>query len=778
MLVCAILLGSYFVLFLFLALLHMSLRVPLHEIYVPRLIWPCAENSLAYLQIAVALGAILLLFWISYLRLYEAPLLTLTLVVAALAPLLVILKLKFRAEVLALFGRALIYMSAAVLVVLAGFIFVRSPAFEEWWSTFAVLGMSGIIAVLLSGRFPERLKLTLRFPRMFTSLKLFARNHFDVAYSIAALTVIITSFLVPCIGSFKYAYDAVTELSLKHDEIALSERLQARKNRIVEYYQAVKVRNPQAAVERRLAEPWDRYDNCFFAVEHDKNTADYFSENVPQACGTSRTNQEAEVSPETEKINLWIERVIANATLRFPSNRLGSEISKLGVASSEEPLDSWEHSFTELKDTTFRLSWNSGSRLPQMIVLAGYPPWQGMRWWASLCTLLLWTVLGLWLMSLVRKIFFTEVAITRAFDEVDWRDSKELASHFLVIGRAKSGKTAWLDSIRGLAKSDRLDFRVNLKQITMHDALEASSSGSSVIVLDHFDFNLKDRECNLAKLEFLEKLLYVGHRKVVVVSTVEPLYFLSEGPPEWLSDGKDPELVHRLLDRWALVLSRLRVVRAPESNDGSFNQKVKKFLRHHRTHRSHRQFAIWVRQECRSTVMLRGVGTRILENFQESDPVTREWIKGNVLDRADDYYHVLWSGLSAGERMVLYQLALDGWANPKNVAALQQLERKSLICRGPMYKLLNRSFGEFVLGAEHADEIKQWEKHQQQSTWRAFKLVLIAFAVGAAAWLLHSQAALSQVVVAYIAGIGTLLTAIAGLLGRSSGKASAKPEGT
>ena len=176
--------------------------------------------------------------------------------------------------------------------------------------------------------------------------------------------------------------------------------------------------------------------------------------------------------------------------------------------------------------------------------------------------------------------------------------------------------------------------------------------------------------------------------------------------------------------------------------------------------------------------MLRGVGTSILENFQESDPVTREWIKGSALNRADDYYHVLWSGLSAGERMVLYQLALDGWANPKNVAALQQLERKSLICREPMYKLMNRSFGEFVLGAEHADEIEQWEKQQQQSTWRAFKLVLIALAVGAAAWLLHSQAALSQVVVAYIAGIGTLLTAIAGLLGRSSGKASPKPEET
>jgi hypothetical protein len=783
-LVCAILLGAYFALLLFGAIVHISLRGPLHKIYVPRLMWACAENSLGYLQIAAALGAILFLFWVFYLRLYEAPLLTLTFLVAALAPLLAILKLRFRATVLALFGRVLIYISIAVLIMLAGFLLVHSPAFEEWWSVFVVLGISGMIAILLSGTFSRNLELTSKFPRAFESLKLFARNHFGLAYSIASLTVIAAVFLVPSVGCFKYAYDAVTELSLKHDEITLSERLAARKDRIVEYYHTVKVNNPRAEIHRRLAQPWDRYDNCSFAVEQENDTADYFSEDVSPMlgssglCGTSRKNEPAALSLQTEKLNLWIERLIAKATLSFPSNRLGSEISKLGVASSEEPRDSWEHSFTELEDTNFRLRWTPRSRLPHMTVLAAYTKWRGMRWWASLGMLLLWIVLGLWLMSLVRKIFFTEVPYTHSFDEVGWKDVKEVTSNFLVVGRAKSGKTAWLKSISGLTASDCLDLRVNVKQIKWGEYPSGASHRCPVIVLDHFDFNLKDRDSNLAKLELLEKLLYEEACNLVVVSIVEPLYFLSEGPPEWLSDGKDPELIHRLLDRWARVLSKLTTVRPPESHDDTFNKKIKAFLQFHEMHRPHRQFAVWVRQECHCTVMLREIGKKILDNFQESDPVTREWIQSSVLDRADDYYHVLWSGLSAGERLALYQLALDGWVNPKNIAALQQLERKTLIRRRPMYRLMNESFREFVQGTEHADEIEQWEKHEKQSTWRAFRLVLIAFAVGATGWLLHSQAALSQIVVAYIAGIGTLLTAIAGLLGRSGVKSSPKPEGT
>jgi hypothetical protein len=114
---------------------------------------------------------------------------------------------------------------------------------------------------------------------------------------------------------------------------------------------------------------------------------------------------------------------------------------------------------------------------------------------------------------------------------------------------------------------------------------------------------------------------------------------------------------------------------------------------------------------------------------------SREWAVSKVLDLADSYYHILWSILTPSERLVLYQLAMDGWTNPRNIASILQLKRKLLIFRDPMYRI-------------------------------------IAVAIGVGVWLLYMQAAFSQIVVAYIAAITTLLTAIAGLFGKSSGRAN------
>ena len=170
--------------------------------------------------------------------------------------------------------------------------------------------------------------------------------------------------------------------------------------------------------------------------------------------------------------------------------------------------------------------------------------------------------------------------------------------------------------------------------------------------------------------------------------------------------------------------------------------------------------------------MLRRIGTDLLKQFPKEDQPTAAWVCNRVRERADAYYHVLWSVLTATERLVLYQLALDGWANPKNSAAVQQLERKLLISRDPMCRIINESFRLFIQSTDHAEEIAEWEKREQQSTWHAFRYVIIATTVGTGVWLLYTQAALTQVMAGAIAAIVTLLTAISTLFGRSGGQPS------
>jgi len=46
------------------------------------------------------------------------------------------------------------------------------------------------------------------------------------------------------------------------------------------------------------------------------------------------------------------------------------------------------------------------------------------------------------------------------------------------------------------------------------------------VALYYFDFDLDDPQTNLAKLQLLERLLYVDHRGVILLSAVDPMHFL------------------------------------------------------------------------------------------------------------------------------------------------------------------------------------------------------------------------------------------------------------
>ncbi|MBV9180287.1 MAG: hypothetical protein JO356_03170, partial [Acidobacteria bacterium] len=467
----------------------------------------------------------------------------------------------------------------------------------------------------------------------------------------------------------------------------------------------------------------------------------------------------------------------------------------------------------EEQPNRFKLTWKQGSMMLGLTVENSYSKWQGFRWWGSGFMLLLWFVLGLWLTRVLRQIFLIDVPKLKLPEIIVWKRVSDIPGNFLLIGLAKSGKSEWLHYLaQSLPKENCLDLCVELKNLSpngpypdpavtdsasrwpgwlrsLADFLPKSDStveskrtiadradsdravSGPIVLLDHFEFNLKDRDCNLVRLNLLEHLLYGYHCRIVLVSSVDPLYFLTESAPEVLSDPEQGESVKRLLDRWARVFNHFKKLHLPDSNKGKFRQSVREFIQNHR---DCRQFALWVRQECKGTAMLREIGVGILDDFDKSDPVTREGVVSRVLEKAGDYYRVLWSGLTSGERLVLYQLALDGWANPKNTEALQQLESKSLLCRVPMYRVINESFRRFIICAEHSDEIAAWKRQEKQSAWHVLRLVMTGLAVMAGIWILHSQAALSHELAAGITGIATLLTAISGLFGRSGKQTSAK----
>jgi hypothetical protein len=121
--------------------------------------------------------------------------------------------------------------------------------------------------------------------------------------------------------------------------------------------------------------------------------------------------------------------------------------------------------------------------------------------------------------------------------------------------------------------------------------------------------------------------------------------------------------------------------------------------------------------------------------------------------------------------MVLYQLARDGWANPKNNLAIQQLCRKEIIGKRVMFRVMNGSFRQFIRSVEMPDDIAKWERQQQESLWQAFKLAMMTTLAGLFLWLLYAQKDLFQVSIGYMVAVGGALTAVVNFLSSVRGKA-------
>ncbi len=772
MVVCSILLGCYVVVLLILISVDISLRGPLQLITAPRQMWPSSENSLKYVHIFLANAILLALYWLLHLQLYEAPLLTLTLCSAILAPLLWFLKLSCRPSFLVRFGAAL--LSLSLIGLLATFIrsvhMKDSASWDDWWRVFLFIAAAALTAILLSRSPLSHGYLVRKMPRFIASASKFITVRFATTYSLAILTVITAISMVPCVGCFKFAYDMISETALKHDEIMLSKALLMRQDRIHRYYldlipaysHGTSDADPNFRIKqtaaRRVRETLDRYD-----IASSANDFGFTYANEPGA----RLHATAAEKAAIQRIGLseHVEQAIASAVLHFPANNLGSQMSKLGVAATNDSDIASDYQFDEPAPNMFVLSWNQGSALPsEFRVTATYPTWKGLLWWGNGMILFLWVVLSLWLTRLVRKIFLTDVQPPTESANLGWTSASDIKGNYLVIGLAESGKTRDILSIPGILVEDQIDLRLRLKSVAPGTAFPTPSSPNAIVMVDHFEFNLNDPDANLIRLSLLEHLIYETECRVLLVSSVDPQFFLTEGAPGVLTNSPDAELSRRLLDRWARVLCSFRKVRVGSGRDPEFTRRVNQFIREHK---DHRKFGLLVKKECNPTARLRRIGIEILDNFDGKAPLTRNLLISLVLDQAAEYYRVIWSGLTSSERLVLYQLALDGWANPKNTAALQQLESKFLIRRMPMFRIMNMSFRRFVSSPEHISEIEQWEKQQKRSTWRAVRLMLVGLFLLLVVWLLHSEAALSQEVTAYVAGIATLVTAVSTLFTKS-----------
>jgi hypothetical protein len=831
MLVSGVLLAVYFTFLAVIAFCYLFYRKVRRRNYPPAFVWPDPKKAGIYVQIFLVNTLTLVIYHLGYTSLFGNRLLFLTTCVVAFVSLFTFLKL---ASPYRIFGRVnrrhILRLVTACFAACGCFAFLAlvlevlyaryfSPhvtgalKISELYEDLVICGILtifGLVGFLLSGT-QSYLK-QWSIPRVLGyrvawrgSLQSLAEKHFTTGYILVCTTLVIALSVIPVLGVFKYSYDSIRELSSKHEELSLSDRLEKRRERIRNYYSEA-VRASPETIETRFdgikksvwqqvpnsgapSEPddiqeLDRYDSLFFTVQNPPKMQDSAQKSVV----IPKHQADGAASELSSPIRNFILEV-----LRIPSTQYGSDISRLAATRGIDSPTRWETYWTKEDENKFSLRWETYSRFPSFrIDPVNSASWVGMNGKSSAILYLTMAVLCLWLRKITQTLFPPHREVPIALSTVDWHDLTDIDRDYLVLGRAQSGKTDRMRSLTSPHDSSYCDLRLPSPRINpsvcsslpvgMPPQDGQPDMVARVLILDHFEFNIKNPKSNYDRLTLLEGL--PSNLRQVLVSTVDPLYYFTDEGSSVVSEGLTDCSCEQLLDRWSHILSKFKKVGLKDTNRRLFYEELRTFIKAHRgcggEHATRdskfvnngdlrpllnarpncQQFALWIYRECRCTALLRSEGIQQLKGYSHSQQVSRDWLVRYIGSVMDAHYHVIWSDLTRRERTVLYQLALDGWANPhpENERAIEQLERKGLISKRLMFCVMNSSFSNFVRSTEHLDEIRAMNAEAAESSWQAAKIILVAVAVGFFVWLLWAEAELFRIGMAYLAAIGAVIT--------------------
>ncbi|MBM3744376.1 MAG: hypothetical protein FJW34_01090, partial [Acidobacteria bacterium] len=525
----------------------------------------------------------------------------------------------------------------------------------------------------------------------------------------------------PCIGFFTLACDHELELLIKHGHLLMARSAEERARRIVGEYREVTIpeREKTRLLEGMLAlvKARDAYPE---ALSH--TTLKASPEKVPGDNGGAAAG-----------IRQSAERAIRGALtgIRRPYDQVAWET---GGLAEDQPLDGrwkWETD----KEGNLKLLYpyrfdgyqrlEVSSRLPRL-----RPPNDPLGW-----GLLLALLVAPWpcLRFMARRVFLLDVEEPAPLKETALDPCEPVTRNLLVLGEPCSGKSAQLSKRSNI-------HTVNLAAVAVaarwEEALtEARESRAEVVALDHFEYQIEGAECSRRKLHLLEQLRYADKRTVVILSTVDPLYYFTSGgagdaPSETgRTSGSEREgapLSLPEVDRWAGVLSSFEKLHYAEHRDGDFERAMDEFSAKVAPDGEPRRV---LERECSGTSRLRAIGREFAESVPEGASYTEEQIVGEILHRAEAYYRAVWATCSQNEKLLLIQLAQDGLANVKSRAARDQLRWKGLIRLRPRIRVMNESFRRFVLSAQHPEEVSQWEKEGAAAGWNAPRTALLILAL-------------------------------------------------
>lgn len=427
-----------------------------------------------------------------------------------------------------------------------------------------------------------------------------------------------------------------------------------------------------------------------------------------------------------------------------------------------------------LKLTSFVFNY----KLPHIFPLTDY----GIIYWLIFLFALLvfWRILHL----IIRKLFalnLPEELYWQEIDEVIITHSK-LSSLLFIIGSPGSGKLDKIKELISLKQISGKDGKISVldendpkagnvlvvDMIFIPDNLEALKTNCdwtiiaklalegdfSLIIVNHFEYDIQSAATNCIKLNFLESLLQKNKAKIFITSTVHPVNFLESLNEKTIASADerkpehDLERWHVLLGHFKIIIKMLTVSNAAISNDLETWNRV-------------------LMKETSRTHFLSKMQDPIVDKLQQLNKKHQRQLDGDSLAfkmqvTSHYFYMYIWQSLTKEEKFLLYDLAEDSLVNSYDDYNLTMLLSKGLIIReNGVLHLFNKGFRNFILTAIGTSEAMLIRKQiTDNGNWNKLKTPLMILIVAVLAFLFASQQETYSTIITYLGVLTAALPAV------------------
>ena len=296
---------------------------------------------------------------------------------------------------------------------------------------------------------------------------------------------------------------------------------------------------------------------------------------------------------------------------------------------------------------------------------------------------------------------------------------------------------------------------------------EACKDSYSLVIINHFEYNIKDPIANGIKLNFLENLLQRSKCKVMIISTVHPITFLDSFMDEQANSDQAEKvsvMPDSELERWQVLLGHFRIIIEPLNDiyypdDDEKKVVIKTDTQLERAIVEETQYSHYLNNMYR---MCLNKATAAMRKNEEDIDAVSDSVIFKLQITSHYFYTYIWQSLTKEEKFLLFDLAEDGLVNPFDDYNLCMLISKGLIIKPDgTLRLFNKGFRNFILtsiGTSELNRIK--EQVKDNGNWSSLKVPLIIALLAIAVFLIASEQEAYSKIITYVTAIGARVPAL------------------